>query len=341
MIKIKTWTSAFLAQFACALDHVVDNSDDAIFVYDEENYKLKHFDDLVPNSPGTIDTSTMYSSSSSTSSDEMHSKDSESMETFQSGISSSVKHDERTKEEEIATTIDMYYSEDTSRVITEYLKDDESIQTLIEKRNSKSSSQYERKANESSEQVGIEVPDTEEADSRDDDEPKNTNNIGLIPAQALSDIVDDETNYTLDAETPRYIKLYELGLERQLEKLKERSFEINNDRKRKPDSSGASQKNMLLGDNLRCIYLYNLSVQKQLEGRKRRQHVYKVSAEKANKVHMDFGKISAKNASRLYYEGIKQLIMLDNRRIEAAKYNQRQHKPLCFSHELKVKVQNY
>ena len=159
--------------------------------------------------------------------------------------------------------------------------------------------------------------------------------------EALANHLDSSkvrTSNKATSETPRYVKLYELGLQRQSQKVSKRLIDLSVERKQKQKShSPKSSTKKPLGENKRCIRLYNLSLQQQKEGRKRRTDI-KVASEKAKEIYQHPQKISPKEGDRLYYEGVKQLLELDYRRIEAAHYLQTQHKPFLFREELKEKV---
>ena len=150
--------------------------------------------------------------------------------------------------------------------------------------------------------------------------------------------VRNSNKATSTSETPRYEKLYELGLQRQSQKISKRLIDLSIERKQKQKSHAPkSSTKAPLGENKRCISLYNLSVQQQKEGRQRRTDI-KVASQKAKEIYEHPQKIPAKKGERLYYEGVKQLLELDHRRIEAAHYLQTQHKPFLFREELKEKV---
>ncbi len=156
---------------------------------------------------------------------------------------------------------------------------------------------------------------------------KNRNTDNIIDGDSIS------------SDSPRYQMLYELGVKRQNEKAHKRFVEINNLAQKNVQSVTAPPRiKAPLGENERCVRLYNLSHQQQLEGKKRRRDI-EVALEKANELCEHLDKISVKDGERLYYEGVRYLLELDRRRIEAAIHLQTEHKPFCFREELKARVQ--
>jgi hypothetical protein len=138
---------------------------------------------------------------------------------------------------------------------------------------------------------------------------------------------------TGNAETPRYLKLYEDGMKKHYSKPP-RATSSDRSLSQKSRLSDSSVKP--LGENDSFLRLYNLSKSKQDEGKKRRMKIKKASKKETDAVQ---DKISVKDAERLYLKGVKHLLHLDNRRIESAELHQIQHQPYRFREELKERVE--
>ena len=154
-----------------------------------------------------------------------------------------------------------------------------------------------------------------------------------VPKQGLKNRKSGQK--TKSQGSPRYLKLYEKGVRRR----RSQSPYVKKIQQTKSQSplrpSDVSTKP--LGENHSCLRLYNLSKEQQLEGRKRRITIQQALI-KAHETPKSTKKISLKDAERLYYEGIKHLLELDSRRIEAAEIYQTQHQPYRFRTEVKEKA---
>lgn len=130
---------------------------------------------------------------------------------------------------------------------------------------------------------------------------------------------------------PRYLHLYEQS---KVKSRRQGSIES-------PVSSTSSDRstNSNSSDNSSFDRLYNLSYSQQLEGKKRREEIAKASRarEEIPCLYMN-GKISPKEAEKLYYRGIRHLIDLDIRRIESARIHQSECQPHRFNKNLAMRA---
>ena len=84
--------------------------------------------------------------------------------------------------------------------------------------------------------------------------------------------------------------------------------------------------------------LYERSENRRIEGRKRRMEIQKALKAK-EEPPIDCGyKISPKEAEKMYYRGVKQLLDLDSRRLEIAKTKQVEYQPYRFGSALREKA---
>lgn len=130
---------------------------------------------------------------------------------------------------------------------------------------------------------------------------------------------------------PRYLQLYETHVERM---RKSRIAQpVTKSSLRSPSPS------IPRGKKDRCHQLYCLSKSHQIQGRKRREEIQKASIKAKEVPNLYAGHISAKNAERLYYEGIKHIIDLDYRRVVAAEQLEIECQTYRFRSELRNKAE--
>ncbi len=109
---------------------------------------------------------------------------------------------------------------------------------------------------------------------------------------------------------PRYIQLYKAAKQRkEAEDVAE--FE------EKLDFDSVNQRDVTPTRNASCERLYSLSAQKQQEGKERRMEIMKAKT-KPPLPDSHYKKITASEASKLYDRGMKHLISLEMKRMEAA-----------------------
>jgi len=114
----------------------------------------------------------------------------------------------------------------------------------------------------------------------------------------------------LPDQPPRHVQLYEEGTAKKLAK-KEAEKEA-------ADEMGTSFSSLNLGAaNKRCDRLYSLSSAKQEEGKKRRDEIKK-SLEKAPLPDYFFKKIPISEATNMYDKGMKTVLSLESKRMQAA-----------------------
>ena len=179
------------------------------------------------------------------------------------------------------------------------------------------------------------------------------------------------TTTTTIIEKPRYIQLYELSLSKKRQNknvaqqclsskkcnttvTKERSLPSSISAVSTASTSSTTcstlsshtPSNSNSQSRRRCTRLYNLSWKKQLEGKKRREKIHNMLLTKQKRtnmtnndgIHKQKKKITLKEAERLYYNGVKQLLILDSRRYKSAELNDVEFKPLRFRRSLREKV---
>jgi len=112
------------------------------------------------------------------------------------------------------------------------------------------------------------------------------------------------------SETPRYIQLYEQAKNKQL--ITDVSPSSSQDCKELKIKTTRD-----VSTNEGCDRLYALSKSKQEEGRHRRNEITKLKAKAPQPSHHNM-KIPADQATRMYDRGMKHLISLEMKRIEAA-----------------------
>ena len=128
---------------------------------------------------------------------------------------------------------------------------------------------------------------------------------------------------------PRYLHLYELS------KNKKKTVPSTIDCRVNPRNHTVS----LDDANNRFNRLYDLSKNQREEGKKRRKEIEEMLKAKEGIPHLlNMEKISLKDAQRLYYTGVRQLLDLDRRRIEYARSKQIEYEPYRFCTALKEKV---
>lgn len=107
-----------------------------------------------------------------------------------------------------------------------------------------------------------------------------------------------------EGQAPRYVQLYEKGKTRLAEEVERES--------RVPQLRDPSPSR-----NESCERLYSLSAQKQQQGRERREEIVKSKA-RPPLPESHFRKIPASQATKIYDRGMKHLISLEMKRMEAA-----------------------
>ena len=114
-------------------------------------------------------------------------------------------------------------------------------------------------------------------------------------------------------QTPRHVQLYEEGTAKKLAKKEAEKETV--------DDTETSFSSLNLGRpftaNKRCDRLYSLSSAKQEEGKKRRDEIKK-SLEKAPLPDYFFKKIPISEATNMYDKGMKQVMTLESKRMQAA-----------------------
>lgn len=110
---------------------------------------------------------------------------------------------------------------------------------------------------------------------------------------------------------PRYLKLYEHAKSKQeADSLSEIETELNSLKVRDLTPTRPTR-------NKSCERLYSLSAQKQQQGKERRKEIMKAK-ERPPMPDSHFKKITAAEATKLYDRGMKHLISLEMKRMEAA-----------------------
>ena len=130
---------------------------------------------------------------------------------------------------------------------------------------------------------------------------------------------------------PRYLQLYETRVEQM--RRSRIAKPVKKSTMRSPSPS------IRISERDRCCQLYNLSKEHQEQGRKRREEIRKASLKAKEVPNLYSGHISTKDAERLYYEGIKHIIDLDNRRVVAAEQLEIECQTYRFREELRNKVE--
>ena len=120
---------------------------------------------------------------------------------------------------------------------------------------------------------------------------------------------------SVSSQTPRYIQLYEQAKNKQL------ITDVS-------PSNSLDHKELKIRDvpaNEGCDRLYALSKSKQEEGKHRRNEIIKLTAKAPQPSHHNM-KIPADQATRMYDRGMKHLISLEMKRIEAAVKSEQPYK---------------
>ena len=153
--------------------------------------------------------------------------------------------------------------------------------------------------------------------------------LEAISADNKHESPSHKKNPTTSNSSLRYLRLYEDALKRYHRSSKTTEVERDN------SHSSAAKSHT---DNYRCIRLYNQSKGRQVEGRKRRTEIQEALKKAKELPEHRAEKISLKDADRLYYQGIKHILDLDHRRLEAAEVLEKQHQPYHFRKEVKARV---
>jgi hypothetical protein len=140
---------------------------------------------------------------------------------------------------------------------------------------------------------------------------------------------------------PRYLQLYEIALQ----KSRRTGGSISSNQSTSTEkttstvqSTSSEKSSLTTCEKHRFDRLYSFSKKQRTEGKERRVQIQKSLNAKRQKPDYEEKKISPKDAENMYYRGVRQLLDLDNRRIEHAKMKQISYKPYRFNRSLKEKA---